>query len=91
MTVIPLRIYFRDGIAKVEIALAQGKALPEILRELGHVAEGVFAASAVRALAQQHAIEMPICTAVWRVLHEGLSARAAVHELLQREPRPEAS
>ena len=25
MTVIPLRIYFRNGIAKVEIALAQGK------------------------------------------------------------------
>jgi len=24
-SVIPLRIYFRDGIAKVEIALAQGK------------------------------------------------------------------
>jgi SsrA-binding protein len=25
LTVIPLRIYFRNGIAKVEIALAQGK------------------------------------------------------------------
>jgi len=25
LTVIPLRIYFRDGLAKVEIALAQGK------------------------------------------------------------------
>ena len=25
LTVIPLRIYFRDGIAKVELALAQGK------------------------------------------------------------------
>jgi SsrA-binding protein len=25
LTVIPLRIYFRDGIAKIEIALAQGK------------------------------------------------------------------
>jgi len=27
LTVIPLRIYFRDGIAKCEIALAQGKKL----------------------------------------------------------------
>ena len=27
MTLIPLRIYFRDGIAKCEIALAQGKKL----------------------------------------------------------------
>ena len=25
LTVIPLKIYFRNGIAKVEIALAQGK------------------------------------------------------------------
>jgi glycerol-3-phosphate dehydrogenase (NAD(P)+) len=76
---------------RVGLALAHGKALPDILHELGHVAEGVFAASAVRALAQRHAIEMPICDAVWRVLHEGLSPRAAVQTLLQREPRPEAS
>ena len=27
LTVIPLRIYFRNGIAKVEIALAQGKKI----------------------------------------------------------------
>ncbi len=25
LTIIPLRVYFRDGIAKIEIALAQGK------------------------------------------------------------------
>ncbi len=75
---------------RVGLALAQGKRLPEILTDLGHVAEGVFAASAVRALARHHAVDMPICDAVWRVLYEGLAPREAVHELLQREPRPEA-
>jgi glycerol-3-phosphate dehydrogenase (NAD(P)+) len=74
---------------RVGLALAEGRALPEILADLGHVAEGVTAARAARKLAAHHGIEMPICEAVDRVLHEGLSARAAVGELLRREPRAE--
>ncbi|HZQ62975.1 MAG TPA: NAD(P)H-dependent glycerol-3-phosphate dehydrogenase [Casimicrobiaceae bacterium] len=74
---------------RVGLALAQGKRLPEILRELGHVAEGVTAASAVRALAGHHGIDMPICEAVDRVLHEDLPPRKAVEALLRREPRAE--
>ena len=74
---------------RVGLALAEGKALPDILASLGHVAEGVPAARAVRALAAHHGVEMPICEVVDRVLHEGLSPRVAVMELLRREPRPE--
>lgn len=74
---------------RVGLGLAEGKALPAILAELGHVAEGVAAARAARALAREHGIEMPICEAVDRVLHEGLSPRVAVLELLRREPRAE--
>jgi len=74
---------------RVGLALAQGKALPAILEELGHVAEGVPAARAARRLAAHHGIEMPICEAVDRVLHEGLPPRQAVLELLRREPRAE--
>ena len=48
------------------------------------------AARAVRALAAHHGIDMPICEAVDRVLHEGVSPRQAVLELLRREPRPES-
>ncbi|MCC7217607.1 MAG: NAD(P)-dependent glycerol-3-phosphate dehydrogenase [Burkholderiales bacterium] len=72
---------------RVGLALAQGRPLPAILAELGHVAEGVRAARAARALAAHHGIEMPICEAVDRVLHEGLSPRDAVLELLRREPK----
>ena len=75
---------------RVGLALAQGKELPAILAELGHVAEGVAAATAVRMLARHHRVEMPICDAVYRVLHEALPARQAVLDLLAREPRAES-
>jgi glycerol-3-phosphate dehydrogenase (NAD(P)+) len=74
---------------RVGLALAQGKPLPAILAELGHVAEGVQAAVAARALAAHAGVEMPICEAVYCVLHENLPARLAVQALLQREPRSE--
>jgi glycerol-3-phosphate dehydrogenase (NAD(P)+) len=76
---------------RVGLGLAQGKTLPAILAELGQVAEGVRAARAARTLAAHHAIEMPICEAVDRVLHEGLPPRTAVLELLRREPRAEGA
>jgi glycerol-3-phosphate dehydrogenase (NAD(P)+) len=72
---------------RVGLALARGKRLPAILAELGHVAEGVTAAIATRTLAAHHGVEMPICEAVYRVLHEDLPAQHAVEALLQREPR----
>jgi glycerol-3-phosphate dehydrogenase (NAD(P)+) len=75
---------------RVGLALAEGRALPEILAALGHVAEGVTAARAARQLAAHYGVEMPICETVDRVLYEGLSPRAAVTELLRREPRAEA-
>jgi glycerol-3-phosphate dehydrogenase (NAD(P)+) len=75
---------------RVGLALAKGRRLPEILAELGHVAEGVHAARAVRTLAAKHSIGMPIAEAVDRALHEDLPVRDAVAELLRREPRPEA-
>lgn len=74
---------------RVGLALAHGEALPDILARLGHVAEGVTAARATRRLAAHHGVDMPICTAVDRVLHEALPVREAVAQLLAREPRAE--
>jgi len=74
---------------RVGLALARGEALAKILRDLGHVAEGVPAARGVRALSARHGVEMPISTAVDRVLHEGVPVRDAVEALLSREPRRE--
>lgn len=74
---------------RVGLMLAQGKALPQILAELGHVAEGVHTAREVQRLADQHGVEMPITRAVCAVLHEGVPAPAAVEALLKREPKEE--
>lgn len=75
---------------RVGLGLARGQPLAQILAELGHVAEGVGAARAVRRLAHAHRVDMPICEAVDRALHEGLPVREAVAGLLRREPRPES-
>jgi glycerol-3-phosphate dehydrogenase (NAD(P)+) len=75
---------------RVGLALARGLTLPQILAELGHVAEGVAAARAAYSLSRHYAIEMPIVEAVYRVLYENLSPRDAVLSLLRREPRAES-
>jgi glycerol-3-phosphate dehydrogenase (NAD(P)+) len=70
--------------------LAQGKRLDEILRELGHVAEGVLTAAAVEKRALQLGIEMPITRSVCAVLFGGVSPRDAVERLLARDPKGES-
>jgi glycerol-3-phosphate dehydrogenase (NAD(P)+) len=75
----------------VGLKLAQGMPLDQVLRELGHVAEGVYTARAVDRLARGLGIDMPITRAVCRVLDENVAARAAVEELLRRDPKHELS
>jgi len=74
---------------RVGLALAGGEPLAAILASLGHVAEGVPAARAARALAAHHRLDLPIADAVYRVLYEGLPPRRAVETLLAREPKSE--
>ncbi len=74
---------------QVGMLLAQHKTLDNILKELGHVAEGVYTAREVHRIAQQHGVEMPICEAVYRVLYENLAADKAVEALLSRQPGSE--
>jgi glycerol-3-phosphate dehydrogenase (NAD(P)+) len=74
---------------RVGLALAQGKALDTIVKELGHVAEGVPCAKAVRELAAKRGVDMPITNAVAEVLFDGASVQATVDKLLARDPRNE--
>jgi len=76
---------------QVGLGLAQGKPLQTIVAELGHVAEGVRSARAVRALAASHGVEMPITNAVATVLFDGVPPRDMVTLLLSRDPRSEAA
>ncbi len=75
---------------RVGLGLAEGKGLDEILRELGHVAEGVLTAAAVEKRALQLGIEMPITRSVCAVLFGGVSPRDAVEQLLARDPKGES-
>ena len=74
---------------KVGLGLAQGKALATIVAELGHVAEGVPCAKAVRELARSMGVEMPITDAVAGVLFDGDTPQAMLAQLLARDPRDE--
>ncbi|MFZ6733075.1 NAD(P)H-dependent glycerol-3-phosphate dehydrogenase [Undibacterium sp. Ji42W] len=74
---------------KVGLALAQGKSLDIIVQELGHVAEGVRCAQAVRALAKSLGIQMPITDAVAGVLFDGISLQEMISRLLARDAKQE--
>ncbi len=74
---------------RVGLALAAGKRLPQILEELGHVAEGVSTAREAAQLAEKLGIDMPITQAVDAILHRGESAVEAVEKLLSRDPKVE--
>lgn len=74
---------------RVGLGLAQGKPLDQIVQELGHVAEGVPCAKAVRELSAKLGVEMPITNAVAGVLFDGDQPQAMVARLLSRDPKGE--
>jgi glycerol-3-phosphate dehydrogenase (NAD(P)+) len=74
---------------RVGLRLAEGKALAEILGELGHVAEGVYSAREVVRIAQARGIDMPITEAVCRVLDAPQTAAQVARALLERDPKSE--
>ena len=63
--------------------------MPQILEELGHVAEGVYTAREVDRLASQLSVDMPISAAVAAVLDGRLTAAQAVDQLMARDPKEE--
>ena len=71
------------------VAIGQGKTLDEFLATTEMVIEGVWTCRAVRKLARDHAVEMPISEQVYQVLFRGKSARKAVRDLMMRRTRPE--
>ena len=74
---------------KVGLLLAQGLPLAQILRDLGHVAEGVHSAAMVLQRAQAQQVEMPITRAVVAVLEGACTPAQALEQLMGRDARPE--
>jgi glycerol-3-phosphate dehydrogenase (NAD(P)+) len=75
---------------QVGLRLAAGRRLPEILAELGHVAEGVYSAATVLRRARALGVEMPITECVVEVLEGRAAPAQAMARLMSRHPRAEA-
>lgn len=74
---------------EVGLQLASGKNLDDVLKGLGHVAEGVNTAREVMRRAQSIGVDMPITYEVNQVLTHGKRAQDAVMDLLGRDQKPE--
>jgi glycerol-3-phosphate dehydrogenase (NAD(P)+) len=74
---------------RMGLALASGMTVDEAKEEIQQVVEGVMAAEAVKEVADELGIEMPICQQVYQILYEGTSPREAVQTLMSRELKSE--
>jgi glycerol-3-phosphate dehydrogenase (NAD(P)+) len=74
---------------RVGLLLAQGLALPQILQQLGHVAEGVYSAPTVLARARAAGVEMPIAEGMVALLDGRLKVGEAVERLMSRDAKAE--
>lgn len=74
---------------RVGLGLGQGRTLPEILAELGQVAEGVVTARSAWNLAQRTGVDMPITEQVYRMLYEDKPVHDALRNLTGRAQRSE--
>jgi len=74
---------------RVGIELGRGRTLQEILKDTKQVAEGVKTAKSARDLSLKDHVELPICDQVYSILYEGKSPKAAVVELMGRQPKSE--
>jgi glycerol-3-phosphate dehydrogenase (NAD(P)+) len=70
-------------------ALGQGQSLAQALGGRTAVTEGVYTAVAVRRIATEKGIEMPICSAVCDIVEGRLSVADAIGRLMQRPLKPE--
>jgi glycerol-3-phosphate dehydrogenase (NAD(P)+) len=74
---------------RLGLALARGLTMQQALAEIGQEIEGIVTSRAVKQLAQQYMIDMPIAEQVYAVLYEARSPREATQHLLDRVQKAE--
>ena len=74
---------------RMGLALASGMSVEDAQAEIQQVVEGVLAAKAVKEVADQLDVDMPICLEIYRILYEGVAPREAVGALMGRALKPE--
>ncbi len=70
--------------------LGKGRTVDQIIDDMNQVAEGINSSKIVMELADEYGVEMPIAHEVYKVCHEGSSARRAFRGLLRSEAGSEA-
>ncbi len=58
-------------------------------KEFGALAEGYYTVVALKQLAEQHGVELPICFAVYAILYQGMDPKAALEGLFSRSQKSE--
>ncbi|MCL4461175.1 MAG: NAD(P)-dependent glycerol-3-phosphate dehydrogenase [Nitrospirae bacterium] len=74
---------------RVGMLMGQGKSLPEVLREVGQVAEGVPTTQSAYELAREIGVDLPITTAIYQILYEGAGLEETLESLMARPSRSE--
>ncbi|CAM3997293.1 NAD(P)H-dependent glycerol-3-phosphate dehydrogenase [Helcobacillus massiliensis] len=80
----PLSRNFRLGAA-----LGRGLSVEDAIREVGQTAEGVATARAVRQIAHERDLDLPITSMLVDVIDHGRDISSVTRELLSRSVRPE--
>ena len=70
-------------------AYIQGSSLADFERQTHMVVEGARAVISVRELGARLGVELPICDAVWRVIHGDVPVRDMAALLMERVPTEE--
>lgn len=74
---------------RLGLALGQGIAIDEAVRQIGQVVESVLAADEVARLAAKHALDLPISAGVRAVLHGEVTPAEGLKALMARAQKPE--
>ncbi len=69
--------------------IGKGKKLPEVLKSMEMVAEGVETCRSVHELASMNGVETPIVSAVYAILFEGKDPVKATYDLMTRDMKNE--
>ena len=69
--------------------LGRGEDLDKIQESIGSIVEGVPTTKAVRELAKEYGVEMPISEAIYQVLFEDLPMHSAIESLMSRDLKAE--
>lgn len=72
---------------KVGLGLAEGKTLHQVLKEIGHVAEGVPTIEEVHNAAAKYQIDMPITQTLLQLIRKEMTPQQVVERLMERNAR----